>query len=90
MGMLKVFAGITCLSFMLVMPTLGVAKSFTEEKRYICETSQATGWEEGWEEGREEGRARWEKKRQGSKQQGGGQGRGGRGRGGRGCNGDGG
>ena len=48
MGMLKVFAGLASL-LMLVMPTLGVAKSFTEEKRYICETSQATGWEEGWE-----------------------------------------
>ena len=45
MGMLKVFAGIASL-LMLVMPTLGVAKSFTEGKRYICETSQATGWEE--------------------------------------------
>ena len=48
MGMLKFFAGLASL-LMLVMPTLGVAKSFTEGKRYICETSQATGWEEGWE-----------------------------------------
>lgn len=45
MGMLKVFVGIASL-LMLVTPTLGVAKSFTEGKRYICETSQATGWEE--------------------------------------------
>jgi hypothetical protein len=34
------------LLLMFAIPALGVAKSFTEGKRYICETTQATGWDE--------------------------------------------
>jgi len=48
MGMFKVFGGMAAL-LMLVMPTMGVAKakSFYEDKRYICKTNQAAGWVKG-------------------------------------------
>ena len=46
MGMLKVFAGIvTMLS--IILPSLVVAKSWNNDRRYICKTSQAAGWKSG-------------------------------------------
>ena len=48
MGMLKVFAGIASL-LAIVLPSFVLAKSYFKDKRYICLTSQATGWEENGE-----------------------------------------
>jgi len=46
MGMLKVFAGIASL-LAIILPSVAVAESSNNDRRYICKTSQAAGWKSG-------------------------------------------